>query len=230
MSRAIFHLTCWLAAIAALLSTSVAQAETGLGTVCVLAYHDANQNGIRDFGEEALPEVSYNLMIASSVLVANYVALQGEPYCFENLPAQQYTLNIVSPLYVPNDSAVTFFLQSDQRLTYEFGALYRPPQSLPSPQEAVTVIPMTPFVRLTMSAAAALMIMLLCTAFGLIFYGLFLYRRPTLASVSAGRQTGSGRLASQRLKQTTRDSTPPEATTPVPRSERYRDLDPFDDA
>ncbi|PJF32253.1 MAG: hypothetical protein CUN51_01095 [Candidatus Thermofonsia Clade 1 bacterium] len=205
-------------------------AESGVGAVCALAYHDANQNGARDFGEEALSEVSYNLMIASNVLVANYVALEGEPYCFENLPAQQYTLNVTSLLYVLHEGAITFFLQPNQRLTYEFGALYRPPQSAPSPQEAITVIPMTPAVRLVISISATLIVMLLCGAFGMIFYGLFLHQRPTLAAVSAGRQTGSSRVASERLKRSTRDLPPPDATAPVPRSERYRDLDSPDDA
>ncbi len=225
-------------AIAVLLSPSalIGQAQEGAGAVCALAYHDANQNGVRDAGEEALPEVSYNLMIASNVVVANYVALQGEPYCFENLPAQQYTLNIASPLYVPIDGAVTFFLQPNERLLYEFGALYRAPQSAPEPQDALTIIPMTPTVRLALSISAALLVMLLFSAFGMIFYGLFLHRRPTLAAVSAARQTGSSRIASERLKRSTRDALPPpdspplDATAPAPRSERYRDLDSPDEA
>jgi hypothetical protein len=229
-----FHSLSWLTTAAALLvmfaSVGGIGAESGVGAVCALAYHDTNQNGARDFGEEALSEVSYNLMIASNVLVANYVALEGEPYCFENLPAQQYTLSITSPLYVLQEGAITFFLQPNQRLTYEFGALYRPPQSAPLPQEAITVIPMTPAVRLVISISATLIVMLLCGAFGMIFYGLFLHRRPTLAAVSAGRQTGSSRVASERLKRSTRDLPPPDATAPVPRSERYRDLDSPDDA
>ncbi|MDW8299722.1 MAG: hypothetical protein RML95_10330 [Anaerolineae bacterium] len=224
----------WLVLIAGLLIApslvGYAQAGSDTGTVCALAYHDANKNGVRDFGEEALPEVSYNLMIASNVLVANYVALHGEPYCFENLPAQQYTLNIASPLYVPRDSAVTFFLQPNQRLAYEFGALHRLPQQTPLPQDEAIVIPLTLSVRLAIATVAALIVMALSAAFGMIFYGLFLYRRPTLAAVSRARQTSSSRIASERLKRSTRTSPPSEATAPVPRSERYRDLDVLDDA
>ncbi|PJF35040.1 MAG: hypothetical protein CUN49_12600 [Candidatus Thermofonsia Clade 1 bacterium] len=211
------------------LAAVCAQAELTTGTVCALAYHDANQNGVRDFGEESLPEVSYNLMIASNVLVANYVALQGEPYCFENLPAQQYTLNISSPLYVPSVGAITFFLRAGERLTYEFGALYRAPQSAPLPQEALTVVPMTPSVRLGMAISASLLVMLFFCALGMIFYGLFLYRRPLLSAPGTARQTGSSHIASVRLKRSKSDLPQTAPSELAPRSTRYDDLDAPDE-
>ncbi len=225
-----------------------AQANTATGTVCVLAYHDANQNGVRDAGEEALPEVSFNLMIASNVLVANYVALQGEPYCFENLPAQQYTLSAASPLYVPIDGAVTFALQEGAHLTYQFGALYRAPQSVSLPEDALIVIPMTMSVRLGMSVSAALIVMLALSGVGMVIYGMFFHRRLTLSNASAPpsqsvrtppakavRETGSRKIASERLKRSTREfeplSPPPAdiARTDLPRSGRYSDLDSLDE-
>lgn len=220
-----------------------AQANTATGTVCVLAYHDANQNGVRDAGEEALPEVSFNLMIASNVLVANYVALQGEPYCFENLPAQQYTLSAASPLYVPIDGAVTFALQAGAHLTYQFGALYRAPQTVSLPEDALIVIPMTMSVRLGMAISAALVVMLMLSGVGMVIYGMFFHRRPTLSSPNMHasqltrtvRETGSGKVASERLKRSTREFaplTPPPADiarADLPRSERYSDLDSLDE-
>ncbi len=223
-----------------------AQANSTTGTVCVLAYHDANQNGVRDAGEEALPEVSFNLMIASNVLVANHVALQGEPYCFENLPAQQYTLSAASPLYVPIDGAVTFALQEGAHLTYQFGALYRAPQSVSLPEDALIVIPMTMSVRLGMSVGAALIVMLTLSGIGMVIYGMFFHRRLALISAprspavrtppaKAVRETGSRRVASERLKRSTRQFEPLKPTsaevarTDLPRSERYSDLDSLDE-
>ena len=217
LSRAIFYT---ILALASLTLVAVSYAQSDTGTICALAYHDANQNGVRDFGEEALPEISYNLMIASNVLVANYVAWQGEPHCFENLPAQQYTLHVSSPLYVLDDSAITFVLQQGERVTHEFGARYRARQASALPQDALTVIPMTQSVRLGMALSAALIVMLLLSAFGMIFYGLFLYRRPSLTAPSGVRQASSGRIASERLKRSKQDMPSAE-----PRSERYRDLD-----
>jgi len=214
LSRAIFYT---IFALASLTLVAVSYAQSDTGTICALAYHDANQNGVRDFGEEALPEISYNLMIASNVLVANYVAWQGEPHCFENLPAQQYTLQVSSPLYVLDNSAITFVLQQGERVTHEFGARYRPPPISALPQDALTVIPMTQSVRLGIAISAALIAMLLLSAFGMIFYGLFLYRRPSLA---ATRQVSSSRVASERLKRSKQD-----VPSAEPRSERYRDLD-----
>jgi len=221
LSRAIFYTILALAALTLQVAVSYAQSDTG--TICALAYHDANQNGVRDFGEEALPEISYNLMIASNVLVANHVAWQGEPHCFENLPAQQYTLQVSSPLYVLDNGAITFVLQQGERVTHEFGARYRPPPISALPQDALTVIPMTQSVRLGIAISAALVVMLLLSAFGMIIYGLFLYRRPSLAATSSVRQTSSGRIASERLKRSKQDMPSAE-----PRSERYRDLDASD--
>jgi len=218
LSRAIFYTILALASLTLQVAVSYAQSDTG--TICALAYHDANQNGVRDFGEEALPEISYNLMIASNVLVANHVAWQGEPHCFENLPAQQYTLQVSSPLYVLDSGAITFVLQQGERVTHEFGARYRALQANALPQDALTVIPMTQSVRLGMAISAALIAMLLLSAFGMIFYGLFLYRRPSLA---ATRQVSSSRVASERLKRSKQD-----APSAEPRSERYRDLDASD--
>jgi len=217
LSRAIFYT---ILALASLTLVAVSYAQSDTGTICALAYHDANQNGVRDFGEEALPEISYNLMIASNVLVANHVAWQGEPHCFENLPAQQYTLQVSSPLYVLDNGAITFVLQQGERVTHEFGARYRALQANALPQDALTVIPMTQSVRLGMAISAALIAMLLLSAFGMIFYGLFLYRRPSLA---ATRQVSSSRVASERLKLSKQD-----VPSAEPRSERYRDLDASD--
>lgn len=228
LSREIFYTMQWLLVTLTLLALQVtvihAQTESRAGTICALAYHDANQNGVRDFGEETLPEISYSLMIASNVLVANYVALQGEPHCFENLPAQQYTLQVSSPLYALDDSAITFVLQQGERVTHEFSARYRALQVNALPQDALTVIPMTPSVRLGIALSAALIVMLLSIAFGMIFYGLFLYRRPRLAMPGAARQGNSSRVASERLKRSKQS-----APSPEPRSERYHDLDTSDE-
>src|SRR5262245_24197752 len=73
------------------------QAATG-SSVCVLAFEDANKNSTRDPGETLLTSVGVSLMINNNIIVANHVTDGTEPFCFNSLPAQQYTVNFSSPL------------------------------------------------------------------------------------------------------------------------------------
>src|ERR1700750_3003438 len=72
-------------------------AQAGGGSVCVLAYEDANKNQARDAGEALLSSVGVSLMV-NNVIVANHVTDGTEPFCFHTLAAQQYTVNFSSPL------------------------------------------------------------------------------------------------------------------------------------
>lgn len=160
-----------------MLGTARAQ-QPGAGSVCVIAYDDANRNGVRDPGESALLDVNISLMTPANVLIANHVTALREPYCFDNLPPQQYMVGIDSPLYDPVDPApVSFTLNPDERVTYEFGAIARPPAAAPDPSESILYIPLTLPVRIGMSALGALLTMAAFTGLGLVVYGLLLHRR-----------------------------------------------------
>jgi hypothetical protein len=168
---------CTLLAGASAASAQAADA----GTVCVIAYGDANQNGVRDPGEETLLDVNINLMLAANVVIANHVTALREPHCFEALTPQQYMLNISSPLYDPVDAApMTFTLPAGQRVTYEFGAVARPAEQVVDPSASILVIPLNMSTRIGLGVGAALGVMALLTGLGLVIYGLFLHRRTAI--------------------------------------------------
>lgn len=151
------------------------------GTVCVIAYADANQNGVRDPGEDALLDVNINLMLANNVVFANHVTALREPYCFKNLTPQQYILGISSPLYDPVDAApLAFTLPAGQRVTYEVGAVARPAEQVEDPSASILVIPLNMSTRIGLGVAAALGVMALLTGLGLVIYGLLLHRRTAI--------------------------------------------------
>jgi hypothetical protein len=105
-------------------ATRAQQANTG--SVCVLAFDDANRNGYRDPGENLLKDVNVSLMINQTLIVANHVTDGTEPFCFTNLSPQQYTISFSSPLYeATTSSTFTFSLSPDERATRDFGAVAR---------------------------------------------------------------------------------------------------------
>jgi hypothetical protein len=160
----------------------VAQAQPAdAGTVCIIAYADANQNGVRDPGEDALLDVNIDLMLAANVVIANHVTALREPHCFEDLAPQQYTVSISSPLYDPVDAApMTFTLPAGQRVTYELGAVARPAEQVADPSASILVIPLDLSTRIGLGVGAALGIMALLAGLGLVIYGLFLHRKTAI--------------------------------------------------
>jgi type II secretory pathway pseudopilin PulG len=155
--------------------TSAQQTE---GRICVLAYNDANRNHTRDAGEGLLPDISVNLMVNNNVIIANYVTDGKEPYCFSNLPPQQYTVGFGSPLYdaTSQSTAFSFALTPGEVTTREFGAVPRATPADPSVSTAGLNIPMTTPVRIGLSALGALVVMIFVAGIGMILYGLFLRR------------------------------------------------------
>ncbi len=96
------------------------------GSVCVLAFEDANRNGVRDPGEGPVKDVNVALMINQNLIIANYVTdgTETQPHCFTNLAPQQYTVSFSSPLYTPTGSAsYTFVLSPGEQAVREFGAV-----------------------------------------------------------------------------------------------------------
>lgn len=155
-----------------------AQTPANTGSVCVLAFNDANKNGGRDPGEGALPDVGVNLMVGQNVIVANYVTDGSEPHCFTNLAAQQYTVSFGSPLYEATTlTEFTFVLAPGEPASREFGAVAKA-AALPAPPDATGLnIPMTTPVRIGLSALVAVLAMAFVGAIGMIIYSLFVHRR-----------------------------------------------------
>ncbi len=148
------------------------------GAVCVIVYQDSNQNGVRDPGEDALTDINVSLMVDSNIVVANHVTNQPEPFCFENLAPQQYTLGVSSPFYQPLDpTPVIFVLGSGGRYTHEFGVVPVKANAAAAAPDPILYVPLTVPVRLGMSTAGALGMMALFSGLGLIIYGLFFHRR-----------------------------------------------------
>lgn len=175
---------CTICAAIAGAGAAYAQAADA-GTVCVIAYADANQNGVRDPGEDALLDVNINLMLAANVVIANHVTALREPYCFEDLAPQQYMLNLSSPLYDPVDAApMTFTLPAGQRVTYELGAVARPAEQVVDPSTSILVIPLNLSTRIGLGVGAALGVMALFAGLGLVIYGLFLHRKTAILNDS----------------------------------------------
>lgn len=171
---------CTICAAVAGAGAAHAQAADA-GTVCVIAYADANQNGVRDPGEDALLDVNIDLMLGANVVIANHVTALREPHCFEDLAPQQYMVNISSPLYDPVDAApLTFTLPAGQRVTYELGAVAHPAERVVDPSASILVIPLNLSTRIGLGVGAALGVMALFTGLGLVIYGLFLHRRTAV--------------------------------------------------
>lgn len=217
------------------------------GAICVIAFEDANQNALRDPGEPTLNDVNLNLMVGSNIVVANHVTEGNAPFCFEGLPAQQYTLSAESHLYQPVDAAPrSFLLRAGERVTLEFGAVPLPTSFAALPAETVITIPLTVPTRFGLSLAAALVVMALFSGIGLVAYGLVMGRKPTPAYATLGRKVNrakktqdpllpsSAEIASERMRSTaslprtggkrSTGALPIEQTTPKPRSERYADV------
>ncbi|MEP7288102.1 MAG: SdrD B-like domain-containing protein [Chloroflexota bacterium] len=159
-------------AISPLTLISFAQ-QTANGSICVLAFNDANHNSVRDPGEAILSDVSVNLMINEKVIIANHVTDGKEPFCFPNLAAQQYTVSFSSPLNEATTStSFSFSLANGEQTTREFGAVpLATNAAVPTPTNGISVT-MTLPVRIGLSAVAALLVMIFVGAIGLIIYGL----------------------------------------------------------
>ncbi len=169
----------------------LARAQANTGSVCVLVYLDSDRNGFRASGEDVLANVNVNLMLTPNIIVANHVTTGSEPFCFTNLPPQQYMVSINSPTYAPVSTApVAFALTAGERITREFGAVASAPDTTPLPEETIITIPLNTPVRLGLSGLCALGAMAVLGAIGMFFYGLFFFRRRSQA-VDPHQETAS---------------------------------------
>lgn len=67
------------------------------GTLCVLVYNDLNGNGLYDQGEPLLTGAQTTVKNSSAVLVGQWTTNGTEPFCFPNLPPDNYTVTEVNP-------------------------------------------------------------------------------------------------------------------------------------
>jgi hypothetical protein len=144
------------------------------GSVCVLAFDDANRNGFRDPGEGPLKDINVNLMINQNMIIANHVTDGPEPFCFTGLSPQQYTVSFSSPLYEATTlSTFTFSLSPGERVTRDFGAAAR--TSTPG-DTAPASTSLTMQQRLGLSAFSAAIVMTGMTGLGMVI-AYMIYRR-----------------------------------------------------
>ena len=173
-----FALVILVAILIALLSGAPVRAQqTGSGSICVLAFEDDTHSGARQSGDALLSDVSVNLMVNDKVVIANHVTDGKEPFCFPDLPAQQYTVSFSSPLYEPTTlTSYTFSLAAGERVTREFGAAKLQATAAATASGPGGLTATTPG-RIGISAAGAVLVMDFIGGIGLIIYGLFVHRR-----------------------------------------------------
>ena len=148
--------------------------QTGDGSVCVLAFDDANRNGFRDPGEGSLMDINVNLMINQNMIIANHVTGDPEPFCFTGLSPQQYTVSFSSPLYeATTPSTSTFSLSPGEQVLRNFGAAAR---TSASGDAAPASAALTMQQRLGLSAFGAATVMTGMTGLGM-FIAYLIYRR-----------------------------------------------------
>jgi hypothetical protein len=75
-------------------ATAVAEVPAGGASICVLAYHDRNNNGIRDDEgtEELLPNAEFTVADASGVVARHTSDGVHEPHCFASLGPGAYRI------------------------------------------------------------------------------------------------------------------------------------------
>ena len=90
--------------------------------VCLLAYVDANQNGIRDSGEQLRPSVAFTIFNENAV-AANYVTNGvSEPHCVKLEPGTyQITRSAAQQEWLTTDGNVAVVLRQGDVLNLAFG-------------------------------------------------------------------------------------------------------------
>lgn len=200
--------------IIAVLLTGVAlvQAQGG-GQFCVRAFEDTNANGKLDAGEALLTRgINVNLLNAQNVTIASALldqsptAAQGV-VCFQFLSAGQYTIDISSADFKATTPAsiTTTIADSGLPTVVEFGGQRVAAPTANSDSTAAPALAddeTTRLVRILVSAAAALIVVLGMGILGVIVYLLVFGRRlqsvpdmrRTTGSMRAVTPTDTGRV------------------------------------
>ncbi len=171
----------WLLVGLAAIAPAAAQ-ETG-GRICVTAYHDSNQNGMRDTIEPLLADVVVSLLNEQNIVIASYVTDgQTEPHCFSDLGAGTYLVNFAGGLAEPTrEETFVLTLVSGQVVPAQaqYGAVPVDPAALAAggiaPATAQGPVDFTT-ARLVLALGGAAMAVMVMAALGFIVYQ-FRYRR-----------------------------------------------------
>ncbi len=105
-------------------AAETAEEETSSASLCLSAYTDENQNGVRDEGEPLRSAVAFTISDVEKV-VSNYVTDgASEPFCIEGLSPGNYqiTRSISSGEVATNESAQSMALAAGESVTVEFGS------------------------------------------------------------------------------------------------------------
>ena len=164
-----------LLALGCVQSVEITRAQqASSGSVCVLAFDDANRNGFREPGEGALKDINVNLMINQNMIIANHLTEDPTPFCFTGLSPQQYTVSFSSPLYeATTQSTFTFLVSPGEQVLRDFGAAAR---TSASGDTAPASAALTLQQRLGLSAFGAAIVMTGMTGLGMLIAYL-IYRR-----------------------------------------------------
>ncbi len=176
-------------------AASLARAQVQPGAICVSTFTDLNGNGARDEGETPLAGVTVELWTGGQVIASHIMAEGEDQHCFESLLTGAYTIIFLdSPAFrTTTANQGTFNLDPGQHLTItpfggapvaadqaaDQGVVQAADQvSGQSAQTGATVLeigpakePLDPSVRLAISTAAALAVMVFMTGIGAIALG-----------------------------------------------------------
>jgi LysM repeat protein len=115
------------AAAAGAATATPAQVAAGAGTVCALLFEDSNGNGRRDEGEGVLADGQLTVVETGTgqpVQAYTTTGTEEKPHCFENLPANQYTVSAAPPTGYNSTRAnsTTLDVTAGSLSNMEFGA------------------------------------------------------------------------------------------------------------
>jgi hypothetical protein len=153
------------------LRPSVAQSTT-TGSVCAIAFDDANKNSAHDAGEAVALGVNESLLVKGNIVIANHISDGQGQYCFNNLLPGQYTLTFASPLIDPTTvTSFTVGVNAGDQVVREFGSTVR--AMTVSTNAAITPPKMTQPVRIALASAGAILAMLFMVGLRLIFVNFY---------------------------------------------------------
>ena len=109
--------------LAAPAPTSTPTAQPAEGSICVLAYEDANGNAMRDGDERPLPGVLFSLQRDQEEIEAHVSQAEQEPFCFANLAPASYVVEAVPPdsFRGTNPTNLSITLSADERIPVILG-------------------------------------------------------------------------------------------------------------
>ena len=121
------------------------------GNLCVQGFVDRNGNGVRDAGEDLLPETRFTVLDSKQAEVGDYLMVSAqEPYCFQGLAAGSYIVRVQGPAgYEPvgeKERSVAVQAGASQQVAFAHRQLPTPtptarPTNTPRPTATPTLEP-----------------------------------------------------------------------------------------